>query len=90
MPQLRANRRAGTGPLTTSVLYRIYKQWCTDNNNGYAKTARHFRDGLAALHGTSHSAFTTHTKYGTTYLGLGLNTQTREDYGHYTLKGEFL
>lgn len=29
---------------TTSRIYDVYKAWCHDNNNGFAKTAKEFRD----------------------------------------------
>lgn len=34
---------------TTLVIYKVYKEWCKDNNNGYAKTAKEFRDELSVI-----------------------------------------
>ena len=41
---------------TTGRIYKAYKFWCKDNNNGYAKTAREFRDELADHLGTTFQA----------------------------------
>lgn len=38
---------------TTGRIYKAYRVWCKDNNNGYAKTAREFRDELADHLGTA-------------------------------------
>lgn len=32
---------------TTGRIYKVYKAWCVDNNHGYAKTAKDFRNELA-------------------------------------------
>ena len=37
-----------TDECTTGKVYDVYKAWCYDNNNGYAKSAREFRQELAA------------------------------------------
>lgn len=33
---------------TIGRIYKVYKDWCSENNNGYAKSAREFRETLAA------------------------------------------
>ncbi len=32
---------------STGTIYKVYVAWCKDNNNGYAKRIREFRDELA-------------------------------------------
>lgn len=38
---------------TTGRIYRVYQAWCRENNNGFAKTAKEFRETLAAHLGCS-------------------------------------
>lgn len=33
---------------TTGRVYKVYREWCKDNNHGFAKTAREFREELSA------------------------------------------
>ncbi|MGB4331743.1 MAG: primase-like DNA-binding domain-containing protein, partial [Bacilli bacterium] len=40
---------------TTGKVYNVYKAWCMDNNHGYAKTAKEFRDELASFLNASHA-----------------------------------
>lgn len=47
---------------TTGRVYKVYKAWCKDNNNGYAKTAREFRETLGAHLGTTFAEMT--VRYG--------------------------
>lgn len=32
---------------TTQRMYQVYKAWCKDNNHGYSKTAKEFRQGIS-------------------------------------------
>lgn len=32
---------------TTGKVYKVYQEWCRDNNHGFAKTAKEFRDDLS-------------------------------------------
>ena len=34
---------------TTSKVYEVYKAWCNDNNHGYAKTSKEFREEICSL-----------------------------------------
>ncbi len=43
---------------TTGKVYRVYQAWCKQNNNGYAKTAREFREVLENHLGLSYSDLT--------------------------------
>ena len=52
---------------TTGKLYDVYRAWCVDNNNGYAETARAFRDKLCEYLGKDYKELTVHTEIGTCY-----------------------
>ena len=65
---------------TASVIYNIYKAWCVDNNNGYAKSAKEFRDGICDLVGGEYKDITVHTKIGTCYRNLTLTNAAKEEY----------
>lgn len=43
---------------TTGKVYDVYKAWCCDNTNGYAKSARDFRKNLAEYLGKNVDDFT--------------------------------
>lgn len=36
---------------TTQKVYEVYREWCKDNNHGYAKTAKEFREELSEILG---------------------------------------
>lgn len=66
---------------TTGRVYKVYKAWCKDNNNGYAKTAREFRETLAAHLGTTFAEMT--VRYGTGgnfYKDLTLTDIAKSEY----------
>lgn len=65
---------------TTGRMYKVYKAWCQDNNNGYAKTAREFREELAAHLGTTFKEMSVHCEKGTFYRSLTLTTETKKQY----------
>ena len=67
---------------TTSRIYHAYRYWCNDNNNGYAKTMKEFRDILSAHLGTTYAEMTVHKDKGTYYRNLTLNSETVEQYGY--------
>ena len=62
------------------MVYRIYKCWCRDNNNGYAKTAREFREELARYLGKPYSEITTRQKGNTYYKEYTLTLEVKETY----------
>ena len=43
---------------TTGKIYKVYQAYCKENNNGYAKTAREFREELADYFGTTFEQMT--------------------------------
>lgn len=65
---------------TTGKVYDVYKAWCSDNNNGYAKTAKEFRDTLAGMLGSTFKDMTMHTMHGTCYRNLTLTLDTKKQY----------
>lgn len=65
---------------TTGKVYDVYKAWCYDNNNGYAKTAKEFRDTLAGMLGSTYKEMTVHTDKGTCYRNLTLTLDTKKQY----------
>ena len=64
----------------TGKVYDVYKAWCYDNNNGYAKTAKEFRDTLAGMLGSTFKELTVHTDKGTCYRNLTLTLDTKKQY----------
>jgi len=65
---------------TTGKVYDVYKAWCHDNNNGYAKTAKEFRDTLAGMLGSTFKGMTIHTDKGTCYRDLTLTIDAKQQY----------
>ena len=65
---------------TTGRIYDVYKAWCQDNNGGYHKTAKEFRDTLSAHLGGTYKELTVHSNKGTFYKDYTLSLETREQY----------
>lgn len=65
---------------TANKVYQVYRDWCKDNNNGYAKTAKEFREILSGHLGKSYAELTTHTKVGTCYKDYTLTEECKEQY----------
>ncbi len=66
---------------TTGRVYKVYKAWCKDNNNGYAKTAREFRETLGARLGTTFAEMTVrYGKGGNFYKDLTLTDTAKGEY----------
>lgn len=65
---------------TTSRIYDVYRAWCYDNNNGFAKTAKEFRETLASHLGCTFKEMTVHTNKGTYYKNLTLTIEAKEQY----------
>ncbi len=65
---------------TTGRIYRVYQAWCRENNNGFAKTAREFREGLASHLGATYAAITTRRQGNTYYKDYCLTQETKEQY----------
>lgn len=69
-----------TDGATTGRIYDVYKAWCRDNNNGYAKTSKEFRETVAAHLGKTFKEISQHGKYGTYYAKFTLTNETKEHY----------
>lgn len=65
---------------TTSRIYDVYRAWCYDNNNGFAKTAKEFRETLASYLDSTFKEMTIHTNKGTYYKNLTITADTKEQY----------
>ena len=65
---------------TTGRIYRVYQAWCRDNNNGFAKTAKEFREDLAAHLDTTYAEMTTRQKGNTYYREYSLTPEAKEQY----------
>lgn len=71
---------------TTGRIYKVYQAWCRENNNGFAKTAREFRETLAAHLGATFPEVTTRQNGNTYYkdytLSLEAKVQYEKEYGY--------
>lgn len=65
---------------TTSRIYRVYQAWCRENNNGFAKTAKEFRETLAAHLGGTYADMTTRQKGNTYYKDYALTLEAKEQF----------
>lgn len=65
---------------TTGKVYDVYKAWCYDNNSGYAKNAKEFRETLAGMVGSTFKEMTVHTEHGTCYRNLTLTLDAKKQY----------
>ncbi len=65
---------------TTGKVYDVYKAWCGDNTNGYAKSARDFRKNLAEYLGKNVDDLITHTSRGNFYRDYTLSNNTKLQY----------
>ena len=65
---------------TTGRIYKVYQAWCRENNNGYAKTAREFREDLAEHLGADFADITTRQKGNTYYKKYTLTLEAKEMY----------
>ncbi|MCD8381943.1 MAG: phage/plasmid primase, P4 family [Clostridiales bacterium] len=74
-PDGRINRHC-----TTGRIYRVYQAWCRENNNGYAKTAKEFREGLEEYLGHPYAEITTRVKGNTYYRDYSLTQESKEQF----------
>lgn len=65
---------------TTGRIYKVYQAWCRENNSGYAKTAKEFREELSEHLGASFAELTTRQKGNTYYRDLMLTPEAKEQY----------
>ena len=65
---------------TTGRIYKVYQAWCRENNNGYAKTAREFREELAEHLGSPFSEMTTRQKGNTYFKEYSLTLEAKQEF----------
>lgn len=65
---------------TTGRVYKVYQAWCRENNNGYAKTAKEFRDELSEYLGSDFSELTIVRSGYKYYKDYGLTLKAKELY----------
>ena len=65
---------------TTGRIFKVYQAWCRDNNQGYAKTAKEFREELAAYLDTTYTDMTIRRNGNTYYRDYTLTLETKEQY----------
>ena len=65
---------------TVMKVYSAYQSWCKDNNRGYAKTAREFKDELAAHLSMNVREMTVRRNFGIVYRDFTLTPDAAEQY----------
>ena len=65
---------------TVGKIYDVYKAWCQDNNSGYAKSAKEFRNIISEYLNTSYSNLTVRSKAGIIYRNYTLSVDTKQQY----------
>lgn len=65
---------------TTGRIYKVYQAWCRENNHGYARTAKEFREQLAGYLGGTFADVTTRQKGNTYYKNFTITEETKELY----------
>ena len=66
---------------TTGKVYKVYREWCKDNNHGFAKTAKEFRTELAAYLGVEYKDMIVRRGSGGSYFkDYTLSDEMKENY----------
>lgn len=65
---------------TTGRIYKVYQAWCRENNNGFAKTAREFRELLADHLGATFPEVTTRQNGNTYFKDYTISLEAKEQY----------
>lgn len=65
---------------TAMKVYAAYQGWCRDNNRGYAKSAREFKEELAAYLGVSSASLTVRRREGMVYREYTLSVDAADNY----------
>lgn len=66
--------------LTTSQIYRTYMGWCKDNNNGFYKTRKEFKDELCKYYKVDPKDIVIHNNTGNYYKNITLNPTAYSEY----------
>ena len=69
-----------TDACTTGKVYKVYKEWCRDNNNGFAKTYKEFRTKLADHLGITFEDMIVKRSSGTFYKDFTLTQECKKEY----------
>ena len=72
--------KIGGSCITTGTIHKAYIQWCKSNNNGYARSAKEFRDELAMHMGTTFADMTTRIHGNSYYKEWTLTSDAQDDY----------
>lgn len=67
---------------STGTIYKVYTAWCKDNNNGFSKSAREFREELATHENKTFQEMVTRRNGNTFYKDFTLTEDAKRDYGH--------
>ncbi|MGN1157538.1 MAG: primase-like DNA-binding domain-containing protein, partial [Agathobacter sp.] len=62
---------------STGMIYRVYVAWCKDNNNGFSKSAREFRDELSSYLGQPYQNLITRRNGNSFYKELTLTEDAK-------------
>ena len=65
---------------TTGKIFKVYKAWCADNNNGYARNYKDFREQLADHLGTTFPEMIVKRHSGTFYRNYTLTDEAKSQY----------
>lgn len=65
---------------TTGRVYKVYQGWCRENNNGFSKTAKEFRETLASYLGADYTTITTRQNGNTYYRDYSLKFEAKEQF----------
>ena len=66
---------------TTGKVFKVYQEWCRDNNHGYSKTAREFRDDLSKHVGVNYQDMIVRRgKGGSFYKIYTLSDEAKDNY----------
>jgi len=65
---------------TTGRIYKVYQGWCRENNNGFAKSAKEFREALALHLGADYSELVTRQNGNTYYKDYTLTPEAKQQF----------
>ena len=78
---------------TVGRIYKVYKEWCSENNNGYAKSSREFKEILARYTGNDIDDFSKRIHGYEYYKFYTLTSEAKKEYkrvyGYDTLNDEY-
>lgn len=66
---------------TTGRVFKVYKEWCRDNNHGYAKTAKEFRRDISEYYSSPYANLIVRRgKGGSFFKDYTLDDETKDNY----------